>query len=99
MKEKEEGIKVETPKAEVKPAEEKKIKIIIDEQEGDENSGDVFVSVNGKAFQIKRGFPVDVPESVVTVLKDAITTKMTQNLQTGEFYYKDVPRFSFHVVN
>ena len=33
MKEKEEGIKVETPKAEVKPAEEKKIKIIIDEQE------------------------------------------------------------------
>ena len=76
----------------------KKVRIIIAEQEGEENQGDVFVSVNGFPYQIKRGFEVEVPESVVEVLRHAITTKMTQDAYTQAMTYKDVPRFSFQVL-
>jgi hypothetical protein len=98
---KEEGIKEPTEQGMVqKPKEEdKKVKIIIEEQEGDENSGDVFVSVNGYGMTIKRGFPVEIPESFVDVLRKAVITKMTQDKETDEIKYRDVPRFNFRIVN
>lgn len=80
------------------PASEKKVTIIIEEQEGDENTGDVFVEINGYAYQIRRGFEVDVPEGVVSILKNSIITKMFQNKLTDEITYKDVPRFNFRVI-
>lgn len=36
---------------------------------GDEEKEDVYVAVNGKTFQIKRGVYVDVPKSVAEVLE------------------------------
>lgn len=39
------------------------------------NAGDVFVGVNGVGYQIKRGANVDVPESVVEALRNAITVE------------------------
>lgn len=80
------------------PEAPKRVKIIIAEGEGEENQGDVFVSVNGKAWQIKRGFEVEVPQEVIEVLDHAVTTKMTQNLDTQEMYYKNVPRFAYQIV-
>lgn len=76
-----------------------KIKIVIEEQEGDENQGSVFVSVNGYAYLIKRGFPVEVVPSVVNVLKDAVITRIYMNPDTGETTYKDVPRFNFRILD
>lgn len=81
------------------PVGEKKVTIMIEEQEGDENSGDVFVSINGFAYQIRRGFEVSVPESVVEILRNAITTKMWQDKQTDEIKFRNVPRFNFRVIN
>lgn len=77
---------------------EAKVKIIVAEQEGEENQGDVFVSVNGVAYQIKRGFEVEVPVSVVEALKNAVATKMSQDAYTQAMTYKDVPRFAFQVL-
>lgn len=77
----------------------KKVKIMIDEQEGEESQSDVFVSVNGQSFLIKRGFVVEVPEYVVHALKNCIMTTMKQDKYTEEMIYKDVPRYPFHVIN
>lgn len=80
------------------PPKEKKVKIMIEEQAGDENQGGVYVSVNGRAFYIRRGFEVEVPEAIVNVLKDAIITQIYQNPDTGEEVRKDVPRFNFRIL-
>ena len=56
----------EAPKAEVAP-EEKMIKIKIPLERGREND-DVYVSVNERTWQIKRGVEVEVPECVAEVL-------------------------------
>lgn len=99
LKSEKEGVTKVVPEANVyNPAGEKKVTIMIEEQEGDENTGDVFVSVNGHAWQIRRGFEVEVPESVVHVLKNAVITKMIQDRLTDEIKYKDVPRFNFRII-
>ena len=36
-------------------------------------NGDVFVSVNGRTFQIQRGVEVEVPECVAEVLRNSET--------------------------
>lgn len=77
---------------------EKKVKIIIDQQEGEENQDRVFISVNGYAYSMQRGVELEVPESVVKVLETSIQTKMHQNPETGEITYRDVPRFSFRKI-
>lgn len=51
-------------------------KIIIDEVEGETNSE--VVGVNGVFYQIQRGVEVEVPESVVEVLRNAIGTRWVQ---------------------
>ena len=38
-------------------------------EDGDRYKDDVFVAVNGKTFQIKRGETVEVPECVAEVLR------------------------------
>ena len=52
------------------PAGEKKVSFKIDKTR--ERSGDVFVSVNERTFQIKRGVEIMLPERVVEVLKYAL---------------------------
>lgn len=45
-----------------------KIKLFLD---GDKYKDDVFVGINGRTYQIKRGVEVEVPESVAKVLEDS----------------------------
>jgi hypothetical protein len=80
------------------PPKPERVKIIISESDGDDGQADVFLSVNGKAYTIKRGFEVEVPPEVVEVLEHAVTTKMVQNATTFEMSYKNVPRYAYQVV-
>lgn len=66
--------------------------------DGDETeSRDVFVSVNGRAFQIQRGVEVDVPLEVIEVLNNAKKARLIQK-PGGENVFREVPRFSYTVV-
>ena len=60
-------------KKEPTPKAEKRRKIIIDEVEGQPNYE--IVGVNGTIYQIRRGEEMEVPESVVEVLRNAIASK------------------------
>ncbi len=55
---------------------QKKVKIMIPSTETDHD--DVKVGVNGYVYQIQRDKVVEVPESVIGVLKDAITAEYRQ---------------------
>lgn len=68
------------------------ITIIIAEDESDQQPA--FVGVNGKAYYIRRGEPVAVPEAVVEVLEHAMQVKT--NPKTGE--QKRVPTYPFSIV-
>lgn len=67
--------------------------ITIHAGEGSAGREDVQVFVNGFGWSIKRGKPVDVPEEVVEVLRNAVTTQY----DGGEAV--EVPRFAFSVHN
>lgn len=74
-----------TPEPEPKEVEaEEKVRIIIDEIAGMSNYE--TVGVNGKMYQIKRGVPVWVPKSVVSVLECAVMTQteIRRHPVTGE---------------
>jgi hypothetical protein len=106
LKDREQGEKMLEAEEEVKEVKieelklkgEKKVKLLIEEQEGDEHTPRVFLSVNGYPYSIRRGSIVEVPESVIGVLDNAIVTKMFQNVDTGEITYKDVSRFNYKIV-
>lgn len=53
------------PAAKASPAKEKTVKIRLPKTR--ENQDDVFVSVNNRTWQIKRGVEVEVPECVAEV--------------------------------
>ena len=89
---------VEETKTILEETKSDRVRIIIAEQEGDENQGDVILGLNGKIFQIKRGFPVEIPRDLLEILNHAVTTKMTQNMETQEMSYRDVPRFPYQVL-
>lgn len=75
---------------------EKKVKIIIHEQEGIGGTQDVTVSVNENAYQIKRGHEVEVPESVVHVLENAVITAYEPHPdKKGEYIERHYRRFNF----
>ena len=74
----------------------KRMKLTIYEQEGTEGSDDVAVSVNGVAYQIKRGVEVEVPSEVVHVLENAVTT-VFEPLKEGGVRERNVKRFNFSV--
>lgn len=67
--------------------------ITIHPGEGTAGREDVFIAVNGYAFNIKRGKPVEVPAEVVDVLKNAVTTQY----ENGEAI--EQPRYAFSVHN
>lgn len=67
--------------------------IEIDEVKG--SPGFEFVSLNGIAFQIKRGEPVAVPPSILKVLQEAVSARIVQRRdpETGGMINK-LQRFS-----
>jgi uncharacterized protein (DUF1501 family) len=61
----------------------------------DEGGSDaVFLSLNGYAYQIPRGTPVEVPEEVVQILKNAKMEIMSFG-KDGEVLVRETQRFPF----
>lgn len=56
----------------------------------------VFLSLNGYAYQIPRGTPVEVPEEVVAILKNAKMEIMSFG-KDGEVLVRETQRFPFSV--
>ena len=54
----------------------------------------VFLSLNGYAYQIPRGTPVEVPEEVVAILKNAKMEIMSFG-KDGEVLVRETQRFPF----
>ena len=77
-------------------ASQSKTKIRIPTTDNSDGQQPVFVSVNGHAYVIQRDMDVDVPESVVEVLRNASTTsyKMIDN----EMVPRDMLAYPFSVV-
>jgi len=71
--------------------------IVIDEQVGVDGTDTVFVSVNGHAYQIARGYEVVVPGTVVKVLEDAVYTKYKYQ-EDGSIKEYKVPRINFRIL-
>ncbi len=58
-------------------------------------SNPVFVGVQGVGYTIPRAINVEVPASVVEVLKNAIQDNVTQDSETGEMLHNEVPAYPF----
>jgi len=67
-----------------------------------DDKSDVVVGVNGYVYQIQRDKPVKVPESIVSVLRNAkMTLYKTQKREDGEgvdYIPYDVNRIAFHIM-
>jgi len=57
----------------------------------------VLVGVNAVMYQLPRGVNVEVPDSVVDVLNNAVTD-VTIPLEAGGTITRQVPRYNFRVV-
>ena len=57
-----------------------------------------FVGVQGVGYTIPRGIDVDVPASVVEVLKNAKQDIVTQDTETGEIHKEEVLTYPFQIV-
>ena len=77
------------------PQSAKKYKLVIHEQDGVGGLDDVPVSINGYAYNIKRNHEVVVPETVISVLKDAVMTLFERDEKTGEIRERTIKRFAF----
>lgn len=80
---------------------QKKVRILIPSTETQRD--DVSVAVNGYAYNIKRDAEVEVPESVVEVLKNARTTTYIQRKREdggegNELIPQHSPRFAFQIL-
>jgi hypothetical protein len=78
---------------------EKRVKIIL------ENSSKIppvglFVGHNGRAFLIKPGVPVEVPECVLSVLNDSVVSTPIINPETRQVDgYQDAMQYPYRLVN
>ena len=70
--------------------------VTIHPTEGDGGSDAVFLSINGYAYQIPRGMPVEVPSEVIEVLRNAKQTILSFG-QGGALVERTVQRFAFSV--
>ena len=82
--------KIEAPKA------EKKFRISVSNQDGVENTPFVKVCVNGTMYAIPRETEVVVPESVIEVLNNAVTTRFIQ--EGREVVARSAKRFPFSIL-
>lgn len=85
-----------TPTTEKRKSNNSRVSLTIFEQEGSDGGQDVCVSVNGKAYQIKRGVEVEVPPEVVQVLETAVIT-VFESLKDGGVQSRDIKRFNYSV--
>lgn len=76
---------------------DRRFTIMIPKAVGPEGSEPVFVGVQGVGYTIPRAVNVDVPESVVEVLKNAIQDIVTQD-EDGVIHHDYVPAYPFTVI-
>ena len=79
----------------------KNYRLIVQNQEGVDNTPYIVVGVNGKVWQIPRDTEVTVPESVVNTLREAVMTLLEQQRdEQGRniVVERKAPRFPFHVL-
>jgi hypothetical protein len=72
----------------------KRRKILLEDNEHIPPTGQFF-SVNGRAYILEAGKPVDVPEEIVSVLNDAVQTFAITNSAGEVIGYRDRLRFPF----
>jgi ornithine carbamoyltransferase len=59
-----------------------------------DETGDIFVQLNGVAYQIKREEEVSLPNEVLGVIDDAIITRFERDGK-GEEITRDIKRFPY----
>ena len=79
------------------PAKPKRVKIILDENDAIPPGGQFF-GVNGTGYQIQPGKEVEIPEFLLGVIDNAVTTKPILNDDGQVVGYRDVPRFPYRIV-
>lgn len=76
--------------------------IVIDEANSETENHEVFVQVNGRAYQIQRGTEVHVPPEVISVLKDAVIGRSQQMFdefgRPKGIQVREAPRHPFRIV-
>jgi len=77
----------------------KYITINVAKQVGPGGSEPAFVGVQGVGYTIPRGINVDVPESVVEALNNAVQDIVTQDPDTAEILHEDVLTYPFQVIS
>ena len=70
-----------------------RVNVIFHNQEGDLGKTDIFVSVNGYAYQIKRNEPVSLPPEVIEVIDNAVVTHVER--VNGVDETRDLQRFTY----
>lgn len=76
----------------------KRVKIILEDSENIPPTGQ-FVSADGKAFIIQAGKEVSVPESIISVLNDAVESYPILDAEHSVVGYRNRSRFPFRYVN
>ncbi|NCD22302.1 MAG: hypothetical protein EOL90_05100 [Spartobacteria bacterium] len=74
-----------------------RVTIIIPSSSGKGGSDDVFASVNGRDYLIRRDVEVSVPPEVVSALTDAVITEHITDEAGRIVGERNVPRYPFQV--
>lgn len=92
------GKKRGKPVREAEAVAETLVRIVIPSQPGRTGSDDVFVSVNGRDFLIRRDAEVEVPPMVVEALNNAVATEYLTDDAGRLVGDRQVPRFPYRVL-
>ena len=79
------------------PAKPKRVKIILEENDAIPPTGQFF-GVNGTGYQIQPGKEVEIPEFLLGVIDNAITTKPILNDDGQVVGSREVPRFPYRII-
>ena len=79
------------------PPKVKRVKIILEENDAIPPTGQFF-GVNGTGYQIQPGKEVEVPEFLLDVIDNAVTTKPVLNEDNQVVGHRDVPRFPYRII-
>jgi hypothetical protein len=75
---------------------EDKVAVVFHNQEGPDGGEDIFVSVNGKAWLIKRDHEVELPAEVMQVVENAEQTVFERGAD-GRLRERTVKRYAYTV--